>query len=160
MAIVGIQTSTKNPDYTIDNFVFWMPQFKKFMATEDGQNYFNNIYPVINGKVFKSIFGPDWPLAMSLAMAHYITLIAQQDQAPSGETLDSIVGGGATRGVLTSMSVGGFSKSYDINKTMSSEEEAMFWNLTSYGAQFWSLLKTKPIASIFVVTSHHIPGAN
>ena len=58
------------------------------------------------------------------------------------------------------MSVGGFSKAYDIDKTMSSDDEAKFWNQTSYGAALWALLKTKNVASIFVVTSHPIPGAN
>lgn len=160
MAIVGIQTNRTNPEYTLKNFTFWMPQFKNFMETLEGKDYFENLYPIVNGKIFKSIFGSDWYLAMSLAMAHYITLIAQQDQAPSGASLAEIAGGGVTRGVLTGMSVGGFSKSYDINKTMSSEEEAAFWNLTSYGAQLYALLKTKSIASIMVVTSNPIPGAN
>lgn len=160
MAIVGIQTDRKNPEFTIKNFIFWMPQFKNFMSTQEGQDYFDNIYPVVNEKIFKSIFGADWPLAMSLAIAHYFTLIAQQEQAPSGDSLAEIAGGGATRGVLTSMSVGGFSKSYDLDKTMSSEEEAAWWNLTSYGAQLYALLKTKAVASIMVVTSNPIPGAN
>src|SRR5699024_8691463 len=111
-------------------------------------------------KIFKSIYGADWKLAMSYCIAHYATLIAQQDQVPAGDTLDSIAGGGVTRGVLASASVGGFSKSYDIDKTMSSEEEAMFWNQTSYGSALWALLKTKNIASIMVVTSHPVPGAN
>lgn len=158
MAIIGIQTNRNNPEYTLKNFTFWMPQFKNFMQTDEGKEYFDNLYPIVNKKIFESIYGTDWYLAMSLALAHYITLIAQQQQAPSGDTLDSVVGGGATKGVLTSMSVGGFSKTYDIDKTMSNDEEALFWNLTSYGAQLWALLKTKPIASIMVVTSNPIGG--
>lgn len=157
MSIIGTYTNRKNPEYTVDNFTFWMPQFTNLMQTDDGKKYFTNIYPIVNEKIFKSIYGTDWYLAMSLAIAHYITLIAQQNQAPSGDTLDTIAGGGATKGVLTSMSVGGFSKSYDLDKTMSNDEEAQFWNLTSYGAQLWALLKTKPIASIMVVTSNKIP---
>lgn len=160
MAIIGIQTNKENPEFSIADFTFWMPQFKNFMDTDEGKTMFENLYPIANAKIFASIYGSDWKLAMSYCIAHYATLIAQQQQAPSGDTLDSIAGGGVTRGVLQSMSVGGFSKSYDINKTMSNEEEAMFWNQTSYGAALWALLKTKNIASIFVVTSHPVPGAN
>ena len=97
---------------------------------------------------------------MSYAIAHYLTLIANQLQAPSGSSLQEISGGGTTKGVLSSMSVGEFSKTYDLGKTMLSEDEAMFWNQTSYGAALMALLKTKPIASILVVTSNPVPGAN
>ena len=160
MAIIGIQTNRKNPEFTITDFTFWMPQFKQFMDTAEGKAMFENLYEIANNKIFKSIYGSDWKLAMSYCIAHYATLIAQQQQTPSGNTLASIVGGGTTKGVLSSMSVGGFSKSYDIDKTMSSEDEAKFWNQTSYGTALWALLKTKNVASIFVVTSNPIPGAN
>lgn len=160
MAVIGIQTNKKNPDFSIDDFCLWMPQYTKFMETDEGKRYFNKLYPLVNNKIFKSIFGTDWELAMSYAIAHYLTLIANQLQAPSGSSLQEISGGGTTKGVLSSMSVGEFSKTYDLGKTMLSEDEAMFWNQTSYGAALMALLKTKPIASILVVTSNPVPGAN
>src|SRR5690554_6075186 len=121
MAIIGIQTDRENPEFTIADFTFWMPQFKQFMGTDEGKTYFENLYPIANAKIFKSIYGSDWKLAMSYCIAHYATIIAQQEQAPVGDTLGSIAGGSTTKGVITSASVGGFSKSYDIDKTMSSE---------------------------------------
>ena len=160
MAIIGIQLDRRNPEYTIEDLSFWMPQYASFLQTQEGQRYFDKLYPIINNKIFKSIFGTDWELAMSYAFAHYVTLIANQMQAPAGETLEGIAGGGVTRGVLSSMTVGSFSKSYDIDKTMLSEDEAMFWNQTSYGAALMALLKTKAVPSIMVVTSNPIPGAN
>ena len=160
MAVIGIQTNKKNPDFSIDDFCLWMPQYTKFMETDEGKRYFNKLYPLVNNKIFKSIFGTDWELAMSYAIAHYLTLIANQLQAPSGSSLQEVSGGGTTKGVLSSMSVGEFSKTYDLGKTMLSEDEAMFWNQTSYGAALMALLKTKPIASILVVTSNPVPGAN
>ena len=160
MAVIGIQTNKKNPDFSIDDFCLWMPQYTKFMETDEGKRYFNKLYPLVNNKIFKSIFGTDWELAMSYAIAHYLTLIANQLQAPSGSSLQEVSGGGTTKGVLSSMSVGEFSKTYDLGKTMLSEDEAMFWNQTSYGAALMALLKTKPIASILVVTSNTVPGAN
>ena len=94
---------------------------------------------------------------MSLCIAHYLTLIANQLQAPSGNTLQGIAGGGNYKGVLSSMTVGEFSKSYDLKMTMVEENEAMFWNQTSFGAELMALLKTKAVPSILVVTSHSIP---
>lgn len=160
MALIGIQLDKTNPVFTINDFTFWMPQFKKYMLTDDGITAFNNLYEIANNKIFKSIFGTDWKLAMSLCIAHYLTLIANQLQAPSGDTLETIAGGGNFKGVLSSASVGGFSKSYDIDKTLISEDESKFWNQTSFGASLMALLKTKAVPSILVVTSDNIPGAN
>lgn len=159
MALIGIQLDRTNPAFSSEDFVFWMPQYAKFIATEEGQKYFNKIYSLVNNKIFKSIFGSDWELAMSYAIAHYLTLIANQIQAPSGDTLQGIAGG-ATHGVLSSMTVGSFNKTYDLDKSMVSENEALFWNQTSYGASLMALLKTKAVPSILVVTSNPIPGAN
>lgn len=158
MAIIGIQLNRENPEFTSDDFIFWMPQYSKFIATVEGQKYFNKIYTLVNNKIFYSIFGSDWELAMSYAIAHYLTLIANQIQAPSGDTLQGIAGG-ATHGVLSSMTVGSFTKTYDLDKSMLTEDEAMFWNQTSFGAALMALLKTKAVPSILVVTSNPIPGA-
>lgn len=160
MAIIGIQLDRTNPEFTLDDFLFWMPQFRQFMSTMEGERHFNKLYTVVNAKIFKSIFGTDWELAMSYAIAHYLTLISEQLQAPAGPTLNTISGGGVTRGVLSSMSIGAFSKSYDLGRTMIDEEEAAFWNQTSYGAALMALLKTKAVPSIMVVTSNPIPGAD
>lgn len=159
MALIGIQLDRTNPEFTSEDFVFWMPQYAKFIATEEGQKYFNKIYSLVNNKIFKSIFGSDWELAMSYGIAHYLTIIANQIEAPSGDTLQGIAGG-ATHGVLSSMTVGSFSKTYELDKSMVSENEALFWNQTSYGAALMALLKTKAVPSILVVTSNPIPGAN
>ena len=153
MAIFGVITDKDNPEYTINDFCFWMPQFKNYMDTEEGQTAFDNLYPIANSKIYESIFGTDWKLAMSYCIAHYLTLIAQQLQAPAGDTLAGIAGGGVTRGVLSSAHIGGFDKTYDLSKTMLDSQEALFWNQTSYGASLMALLKTKPIPSIMVVVN-------
>lgn len=160
MAIIGINLDKENPEFTIDDFKFWMPQFKNFMETEEGQTYFTKLYKIANDKIFYSIFGTDWELAMSYCIAHYATIIANQDVAPAGDTLRGIAGGGNFKGVLQSAGVGGFSKSYDLTKTMLDSQDALFWNQTSYGAALMALLKTKAIPSIMVVTSYPVPGAN
>ena len=70
MALIGIQLDRKNPEFTSADFTFWMPQFKNYVATSDGQVAFNNLYEIANNKIFKSIYGTDWKLAMSLCIAH------------------------------------------------------------------------------------------
>ena len=90
---------------------------------------------------------------MSYGIAHYLTLIAQQMESPSGSTLSEIAGGGNIKGVISSASIGGFTKTYDLGRTMVGSEEALFWNQTSYGASLMALLKTKAVPSMFVVTN-------
>lgn len=160
MAIIGIQTDRTNPSYTVADFTFWMPQFKNYMATDEGQTAFENLYEIANNKIFKSIFGVDWKFAMSLCIAHYLTLIANQMGAPAGDSLSEIAGGGTYKGVLASATIGEFSKTYELSKTMLEENEALFWNSTSFGSLLMTLLKTKAVPSILVVTTNPIPGAD
>ena len=160
MAIIGVQIDKKNPTFTIDDFTFWMPQFTKYSKTDEGQKYITKMIDIANKKIFKSIYGTDWELAMCYCIAHYLTLIALQVQSPSGDSLSEIAGGGVTRGILSNATVGGFSKSYDLSKTIINSDEAKFWNQTSYGQSLMALYKTKSVPSIFVVTNHNIPGAN
>lgn len=154
MALIGIDTNRNNPSYTIDDFTFWIPRFSQFMKTEEGLRYFNKLYPIANNKIFYSIYGTDWEYAMSLCIAHYMYLISSSETRPTGNSLAEASGNGGTiTGVLTSVSVGGFSKSYDYGKTMVDSEEAMFWNQSSYGASLMALYKQKAVASILVVTN-------
>ena len=157
MAIIGINLDRKNPSFTKADFLFWMPQFAKLETLD---TLFDNLYPMANEKIFYSIFGTDWKLAMSLCIAHYATLIGNNSQTPAASTLAQIAGGGVTKGVLVSANIGGFSKTYDLDKSMISSDEAIWWNSTSYGAQLMTLLKTKAIPSMMVVTNYPVPGGN
>jgi len=157
MAFYGLDLNRQNPEFTKAMFLVWMPQFKEFLNTQEGDVYFNEMYEVANSKIFKSIFGGDWKLAMSYCIAHYLQLVADNMEVPSGSTLSEVAGGGNIKGVLSQASVGQFSKSYDIDKTVLSNKESAFWNQTSYGAALMALLATKSLPSIFVVTSNPQP---
>lgn len=157
MAIIGINLDRENPEYTKADLLFWMPQFTNLEGIDA---LFSNLYPIANEKIFYSIFGTDWKLAMSLCIAHYATLISNNTQLPQASTLATIAGGGATKGVLQSATIGSFSKTYDLDRSLVSGQESIWWNSTSYGAQLMALLKTKAVPSILVVTSNPIPGAN
>lgn len=156
MAIIGITTNKTNPSFTSFDFTFWMPQFKKFMETDEGSSYFNKLYGIANKKIFYSIYGSDWEYAMSLCIAHYLTLISNQLDAPAGSSLEEIAGGGTIKGILSSASIGDFSKSYELGLTTVDSDESKFWNQTSYGAALMALYKAKFQPSIFVVTNDPI----
>jgi hypothetical protein len=157
MPIYGVDLNRCNPEYTIQDFTMFMPQFTKFMATDQGLLYFNNLYPMANNKIFYSIFGTDWKYAMSLCIAHYLYLIAKNAQGTAGDTLESIATGQSMTGVLTGVSVGGFSKSYDFQYTVLNNAESSFWNQSSFGSQLMSLYATKYVPSIFVVNKNTSP---
>lgn len=157
MAIIGINIDKQNPEFTKADFLFWQPQYTR---VSDLDTLFDNLYPIANAKIFYSIYGTDWKLAMSLCIAHYATLISNNAQLPQGTSLASIAGGGTTKGVLSSATIGGFSKTYDLDRSMVSGEDVIWWNSTSYGAQLMALLKSKAVPSIMVVTSNPVPGAN
>lgn len=153
MPIMGLELNRENPVFKITDFTLWMPQFKEYMKTDDGVQYFNKLHTVANNKIFYSIYGSDWELAMSYCIAHYLTIIAQQVQSPSGSMLSQIAGGGVHKGILSGASIGGFNKQLDFDKTMINSDDAKFWNQTSYGSNLMALYKTKAVPSIFVVIS-------
>ena len=98
---------------------------------------------------------------MSLCIAHYAYLIGQRETSPSGDTLGQVFGGGNPKGILTSVSVGGFNKSFDLSYTALNSQEAMFWNQSQYGMALMALYKTKAVPSIMVVTSGGVvPNGN
>lgn len=157
MPVYGVMVNRKNPEFTKEQMLIFLPQYKKFFQTEEGEKYFEALYKIANSKIFYYIYGPDWPYAMSLCIAHYLTLISNQLGAPSGSSLTEIAGGGNFKGVMSSASVGGFNKTYDLDKTMSSKEENLFWNQTSFGASLMALLASKSIPSIAVIASPLTP---
>ena len=52
MAILGIQINKKNPEYTNNDFLFWMPQFQNI---ENLDTLYDNLYPIANEKIFYSV---------------------------------------------------------------------------------------------------------
>jgi hypothetical protein len=159
MAILGTLLDRENPEFTKSDFLFWMPQFTSVTNID---TVFENLYPIANDKIFYSIFGVDWKYAMSLAIAHYMYVIGQsQLNVRSGaKSLADIAGGSPTTGgIMTTASIGGFSKSYDLDRSMISGDDKIWWNQSSYGRDLMNLLATKSVATMFVVTSNPVPGS-
>lgn len=151
--IFGIALDRKNPEYTKADMLLWMPKLRPFLETEDGDAIFNMLLEVANEQIFHSIWGSKWKYAMALCIAHYLILIAKNGvNGNVGDDLSSVATLDTYPGMLSSMTVGSFSKSYDLTKTMIDTDDAKWWNLTSPGAQLMAMFKTTAAPSIFVVT--------
>lgn len=71
---------------------------------------------------------------LQLFVAHHLAVA-------SGNTMTASAGGipGAVKGAQTSKSVDKVAVSYDASKAQ--YDDAGFWNLTSYGLQYWNLVQ-------------------
>jgi hypothetical protein len=78
------------------------------------------------------IWNSAWVMGVNLYVAHEITLAAQNAQAAT-------TGGvpGSQGGIAASKTVGSVSVSYDSTDT--AEKGAGYWNLTTYGKQFYRI---------------------
>lgn len=82
----------------------------------------------------KRIWKKQWVTAVSLYVAHEITLNAASVQtAANGGTP------GQNSGIASQKAVGQVSVSYDSQST--AEKDAGWWNLTNYGKQLYRLIK-------------------
>lgn len=150
MAIVGLFSKQDNPIYTKEQFLIYFPQFLNVLEDD----IFNEFLEIANSKVNIGVWGADWKLGMGLCVAHYLELRARNLRIPQAHDISNLAGGGNYQGVVASYTVGEYSKSIDLNSSISQDKDALFWNSTSYGAQFWNLWKTKPMLSMFVVNGY------
>lgn len=153
--VIRPRVSRKNPIFTRNQFTTFIPAMREFMETEQGRDIFDAYKPIANSKVFKSMMGDEWYIAMALCIAHYISLWAQNAslaERGSGSTVAGVAALGQARGLLTSLSVGEVSKSYDFSHTMLDKGiDTLFWNQTEYGRQFFAIWAPKQPMSIGLI---------
>jgi len=82
----------------------------------------------------KDRWGDMWTFGVSLYVAHELTLEAQSTAAAQNGGVP-----GGQSGATASKAVGSVSVSYDT--TSSAEKNAGWWNLTTYGKQYFRLLR-------------------
>lgn len=145
----------QNPTFTKNQFLLYIPAMKQFVETEQGDKIFQEYKSIANGKVYKSMMGDEWKLAMSLCIAHYIAVWANNAslaERGGGGNITSISALGKLQGVITSQSVGEISKSYDFSLTTPEKtKDSIFWMQSEYGKQFYSIWSVKQPFSIAVV---------
>lgn len=146
MSLINNSTgySKTNPTYTIDDFCMWIPQMSKYIKTDEGLKYFNKLYPIANSIIHYYVFGELWEKAMSLYIAHELALIGKQMTRATSNSLSESAGGSVLNGVLTSMTVGGFSKSYNFDSVLSNNDDAKYFNQTSWGSELYAMMAMRP----------------
>lgn len=109
--------------------------FPEFASTE--------VYPtsqvqlwvnLASAQLDSTLWGTQWTIGVSLYVAHELTLASQNARAAA-------VGGspGQQGGIASSKTVGSVSVGYDPSST--TEKDAGYWNLTTYGKQFIRLVR-------------------
>lgn len=153
--VIRPRPSRKNPVFTRHQFSLFIPAMEEFMNTDKGREVFDIYKPIANSKVFHSMMGDEWYIAMALCIAHYISLWAQNAslaERGAGMSLSAVAALGQPKGLITSFSVGDVSKSYDFNATMHQKDtDTIFWNQTEYGRQFYAIWAPKQPFSVGLV---------
>ena len=154
--VVKPSAKRTNPPFTKELFYVYMPAMKDFVDTAQGEAVFLEYLKIANGRCFKSVWGDEWPEAMSLLIAHFLTLWAERaamSERSLGKTISGIAMMGKPQGVMTSISAGELSKSFDFGlTTLPTDKENAFYNKTLYGQDYYSRLMQKRSITIAVVT--------
>jgi hypothetical protein len=87
-----------------------------------------------------------WPIAMSLFVAHFLTLYAQTDGNPNS-TASQIASQGIATGVQVAKSVGDISVSY---QALQGIEDWAAWNLTKYGQMLATMARVVGAGPLFL----------
>lgn len=125
-----------NPPYTLSEFLEFYPQFNMQQLSADIIGMFLGIS---NTTVKEARWHSLWKLGMSLYTAHYLTLYLKS--TTDNDSVGGVIAAGMPQGLLTSVSVGGVSKSTDYNYMA---EDFKGWgdlSLTIYGQQYVSKAK-------------------
>jgi hypothetical protein len=139
-ALIGVlPTDTNNWEQTPDD---------NYVLDEDIEKAFDEACLVFNEK----LFGEDEAtkkLAFLYLTAHYLVI----DLNNASNSLDT----GGSGGSLASRSVGNVSESYNTPKWATENETLAPLAQTSYGKKYYSLIKPRLIAPIFVVEGATLP---
>lgn len=108
-------------------------EFPEFASVTDYPDAMITFWSTLAEKmVVLAVWGELYATGVKLYTAHELVLARRNAQA-------GVAGGtpGIFTGAASSKSVGGASISYDT--TSATEKDAGWWNLTTYGRQFWRL---------------------
>ena len=153
--VIKPSINRRNPEFTKAAFFVYMPAMEQFVNTTQGEAVFNEYKTIANGRCFKSVWGDEWNEAMSLLIAHFLTLWARRASATNSsmsKTVMGIAAMGRPQGVETSISAGELSKSFDFSlTTLPTDKENAFYNKTEFGQDYYARLMQKRGPAIAVV---------
>lgn len=125
----------KNPDYTLEQFYEFYPQFKGQVSDTIVQSFIN----IASCNINKARWNCQWELGMSLLVAHFLTLYVQT--VGTTEDPNTNLQAGMFRGVQSSKSVDSVSVSYDVSAILGSTGSWGAYQLTQYGIQLLTLAR-------------------
>jgi hypothetical protein len=143
--------SGDNPPYELDDFYALYPAYKPRESPADNPGEILVTYlvdPVIiamyislaDAVVKEARWRKRWKFAMSLFIAHFLTLYLQS-LADANSSAAQVVAAGQTRGLMSSKSVGDVSVSYDFSTIAQGLDGWAAWNLTTFGVQYATLAR-------------------
>lgn len=143
--VIGLsEIGTSAPELTADTFKKFIPALADYIEIGNNMETFLMYRDICANSLQYAYWSDMYLYAMSLAVAHYIT-ISDPDSAHH-------VGPDATAGgVMTSRSIGGVSYNYDTSKTMKDNNAYMFWNRTGYGQTLVALSLSRGFVPFIVV---------
>lgn len=134
----------ENPEYTVDNFYAFYPQFKDQVPENVVEAFVNLASANINIKRWNK----SWEFGMALFIAHFLTLYIKT----SGTVDDpqTNLASGLVRGIQTSKSVDGVSVSYDVSSVLTEMDGWGSYKLTEYGIQLLTMARLLGKGNMYV----------
>lgn len=146
---IGINASNirggENPPFSREDFLLIFPQFENVPASVT-EMYIE----MANKSILESRWHSKWKLAISLYIAHFLTLWAKTSKEEP-MTPAQLAVAGESKGAILSKSVDGVSVSYSAT---SAENDLQGWGSfkdTLYGQQFASLAKFAGFGGMYVI---------
>ena len=154
--VIKPSVNRRNPTFTKEMFRVYMPGMSEFIDTTQGEAVYLEYVIIANSRCFSRMWGDEWAEAMSLLIAHFLTLWAER-AATADRSLAKTVSGiammGRPQGVMTSLSAGELSKSFDFGlTTLPTDKENAFYNKTTFGQDYYARLMQKRSITMAVVT--------
>lgn len=125
----------ENPEYTSEDFFDFYPQFQGQVPLNVVESFVKLAHTNIN----KARWGGSWEFAMSLFIAHFLTLYVKT--SGSTDNPNNNLASGNVRGIQTSKSVDGVSISYDVSSVLSEFDGWGSYKLTEYGIQLLTMAR-------------------
>lgn len=134
----------ENPEYTVDDFYAFYPQFKDQVPENVVEAFVNLASANINIKRWNK----SWEFGMALFIAHFLTLYVK-----TSGTIDdpqTNLASGLVRGIQTSKSVDGVSVSYDVSSVLTELDGWGSYKLTEYGIQLLTMARLLGKGNMYV----------
>lgn len=127
-----------NPSYSKEDFLAVFPQFKNKVPDIMIDYYIN----LANACLSYNMYGEQWNYAMSLYVAHFLTLYLKlSDGITEDSPVSQVIRSSLGFGLVASKSAGDLSLSYDYGAINEDLNGWAAWKMTTYGQLFATIAK-------------------